>query len=247
MRSYGGRVFLLGEHLRRLAASASFLRLRLPYTQTQLAEAVNLVAGGDSSIRLTVTRGQHTGSLSLETDHPPTVIIQAKPVVDYPEEYRRSGMPVCVSAIRRDEASPIVRHKTLNYLESLLARAEAAERGCGEALLLNTAGFVAEGATSNVLWVRRGEVCTPSVDAGLLAGIVRELVIRLCCAERIRVHEGLFAAGELLEADEVFLTNSLMELMPVRSIDGQEIRGGAPGPVTSRLVQAYRREVERSR
>ena len=254
MRSYRGRVFRLNAHLERLAASAGFLRLQLPYGIAELADAVrslvdiaraSMPADGDCYLRLTLTRGPHTGPLTLDTGQAPTVIIHAKELVDYPAEYRRDGMPVCIASIRRNEGSPLPRHKTLNYLDSLLAKAEAGDRGCAEALLLNNAGELAEGATSNLFWVRDNTVHTPAVEAGLLPGITRGTVIDLCRSLQMPLKEGLFGPEELRGADEIFLTNSLMELMPVRSIDGHAPGCDVPGAVTDLLLKAYRRQVEK--
>jgi len=248
MRSYAGHVFRLDAHVQRLAESAAFLQIPLPYSTDELCRTIDdLVGRDDRYIRMTLTRGPHTRTLSLQTGQQATVMIHIRELRDYPSEYHDSGMPVCIASIRRNEGSPIVRHKTLNYLDSLLARAEATERDCAEAIMLNNAGDIAEGATSNVFWSCERTVFTPSPGAGLLPGITRTVVIEMCDALGIQVKEDCFRPEALQAADEIFLTNSLMELMPVRSVDGYSPRVPAPGPITKLLLGGYRDEISRER
>ena len=245
MRSYRGHVFRIGDHLARLARSAQALRIPLQYSTSDLAGAISgLLDGTDQYIRLTLTRGVHPGTLGLDTGQPPMVMIHAKPFAGCGDALRE-GVRLCIADARRNEASPAVRHKTLNYLDSLLARSEAAGRGCTEALMLNTSGMIAECAASNIFWVRDKVVQTPAVEAGLLPGITRGVVIELCRELGLPVSEGRFPPADIYASGEAFLTNSLMQVAPVLSIEDWRPPAGAPGPVTQQIMQAYQQAVTR--
>jgi branched-subunit amino acid aminotransferase/4-amino-4-deoxychorismate lyase len=173
-------------------------------------------------------------------DPPPesTLVIEARPLHPYPPEMYQTGVTVIVSSSVHDSHSGIRRHKTLNYLPSILAKREAAERGADEAILLDSAGYVAEGATSNVFCVREGTLVTPPLDMDILPGVTRATVIRLARDAGLEVVEARFTPAELQSAAEGFLTNSLMELMPVRALEGSPLPA-CPGAVTSDLAKGY--------
>src|SRR3990172_11152820 len=242
MRSYGGRVFRLAEHYRRLAAGADLLAMPAPLPLAALEEAVeaplarNGLAG--AYLRLTLTAGEAEGG-------GPSVVLFAREVTEYPPEVRERGMAAVISAVRRNETSPLARVKSLNYLDNLLAREEARRSGAGEALLLNTQDFIAEGAASNVFLVRNGTLVTPGVEAGALPGITRPAVLELAGEEGIEVVETSLPLAGLAGADEAFLTNSVMEVMPLVSVDGRPVGPGRPGPLTERLARRYRDLVAR--
>jgi branched-subunit amino acid aminotransferase/4-amino-4-deoxychorismate lyase len=164
----------------------------------------------------------------------------AREVTEYPPELRERGMAAVLSGVRRNETSPLARVKSLNYLDNLLAREEARRSGAGEALLLNTRGFIAEGAASNVFLARDGTLLTPAVEAGALPGITRQLVMELAGEEGLAVEEANVALPDLFGAGEAFLTNSVMEVMPLVSVDGRPVGPGRPGPLTERLARRYR-------
>ena len=242
MRSYGGRVFRLAEHYRRLEAGADLLAIPVPLTLGALEEAVDATLARntlpDARLRLTVTAGPEAGGGS-------SVVLLAREVTEYPPELRRRGMAAVVSGVRRNETSPLARVKSLNCLDNLLAREEARRSGAGEALLLNTRGFIAEGATSNVFLVRDGALLTPAVEAGALPGITRQAVLELAGEDGIAVEEADVALPDLFGAGEAFLTNSVMEVMPLVSVDGRPVGPGRPGPLTERLARGYRELVAR--
>ena len=169
----------------------------------------------------------------------------AREVTEYPPELRERGMAAVVSGVRRNETSPLARVKSLNYLDNLLAREEARRSGAGEALLLNTRGFIAEGAASNVFLVRDGTLLTPGVEAGALPGITRQVVMELAGEEGLAVEEANVTLPDLFGAGEAFLTNSVMEVMPLVSVDGRPVGPGRPGPLTERLARRYRDLVAR--
>ena len=244
MRAYEGKVFRVPAHLARLRSSAAFFRLRFDIGDEDIGEAISELmrrnACPNAYVRLTVTRGPDAKGLRLDLDARPTVLINARPLTPYPPERYRRGVKLIVSTIRQNSASPLPQHKTLNYLPYLLARQEATDAGVHGALLLNEYGQVAEESMSNAFLARGGTLLTPPPYCGLLPGITRAAVMELARAEKIPLEERPVAAGELFECDEMFLTNSLMEIMPVRSVDKRNFPAGAPGPLTARLRERFR-------
>ena len=147
--------------------------------------------------------------------------------------------------MRRSSYSPLSRIKSLNYLDNILGRLEAREHNAQEALLLNTLGWVAEGATSNIFIIKDKKLITPPVDAGILPGITRAAVLEIAGTVDLQAREETFSPEELLRADESFLTNSLMEIMPLVMLNEEKIGNGRPGPLTELLRQGYRELVNR--
>lgn len=247
VRCYGGKPFRMGGHLARLRSSAEFLRLRVPASDDELAGAVDelcrLNACPEAYIRITLTRGVSTRGARLDAGGDPTLIIHARTLTPYPAEQYRHGAKLIVSRYRQNSASPLARHKCCNYLLYLLARQEAMDASANGAVLLNELGQVTEEAFSNLFLVRDGALVTPPVHCGLLPGIARAVVIELCARLGIPCDERPIPASDLFEADELLLTNSLMEVMPVKSVDKRSPRAPAPGPLTQRLAEAYREQV----
>lgn len=250
MRSYRGKVPALDRHLRRLRTGLDALRIPLPKELDGMPELIrevlraNSLLDADARLRLTVTSGEGTGTPRFSRESPPTVLITAfmLPPAD-PAEFE-SGYRAMISVrIRRNHLSPISTLKSLNYLESLLAKAEAREREVEECILLNAAGYVAEGSTSNVFLVKGGRLITPSSDSGILPGITREVLIEIASRMGIPSDERWVRPKELFAADECFLTNSIIELMPLVEVDGRRIGEGRPGPLTRELAASYRRLV----
>lgn len=243
LRAYGGKVFRLGAHLGRLRASAEFFRLSLPYSDEQIEQTIaDLLlrnACPEAYVRITLTRGCEVRTLRLDTQSPPTVLIAARALSPYPPEQYRSGAKLIISKYRQNSASPLARHKNLNYLLFLLARQEAADQGANGAILLNEHGQVTEESLSNLFAVRDGTMLTPPVHCGLLPGVTRATVLELAAEMGLECRETPIAAGEIFDCDEVFLTNSLMEIMPVRTVDKRPLRTPAPGALTLRLMDAY--------
>ena len=243
MRAYSGQVFRLDAHLARLTASADKIHLALPMTTDDLQTAVQktLKASELASayIRLTVTRGVG-GSPSQLDASTPSVTVWVRPFSAYAPELYQEGMSAVLAEARRNEHSPLSGLKTLNYLDNLLARAAAQRAGADEAILLNTSGQLAEAAASNLFIVEDNCVLTPPIEAGILPGITRACVLELCGAEGIPFTEASLEVDQLPAADEAFLTNSLMEIMPLTTFQGQPIGSGHPGQVTKQLQQAYR-------
>jgi len=249
MRTYGGHVFQLGAHMARLRGSADFLRLRFPLADDAVSEAVDelvrLNECPDAYVRLTLTRGWETAGLNLAGTGAPTVILHVRRLTPYPAERYSHGARLIVSRVRQSSASPLPRHKTLNYLPYLLARQEARDAGADGAVLLNDAGQVTEEAVSNLFFVRGETLYTAPVYCGLLPGVTRAAVIEAARQAGMVVEERPVAAGEIHDFDEAFLTNSLMEVLPVRSVDKRGLACKAPGKVTLYVRELYRSLVKR--
>ncbi len=246
LRSYNGTPFLLGDHLQRLVSSAQALEIPLHYSLEELQTAVEnllrLNGLSDALIRITLSRGEspHYG-LQPPEETQPTLIIQSHPFHPHPEESYTHGIRLVLSAHRRSTTCPLARHKTANFLSGIMARQEATRRGAQDALFLNTEGQVCEATVSNIFMVESGRVVTPSLQANILPGITRKKVLEICQAEGIPASEELFGMERLLRADEVFLTNSLIEIMPVAYIEDKGISRTIPGKITRRLMEAYKK------
>jgi branched-chain amino acid aminotransferase len=249
LRSYNGIPFLLEDHLQRLASSAQALEIPLHYSleelQTVVENLLRLNRLMDAVIRITLTRGEspHYG-LQPPEEVQPTLIIQSHPFHPHPEESYKQGIRLVLSPYRRSTTCPLARHKTANFLTGIMARQEATYKGAQEALFLNTEGQVCEATVSNVFLVESGRIVTPSLEANILPGITRKTVLGACQREGLPASEELFGIERLLKADEVFLTNSLMEIMPVSHVEDKGIGRTIPGKITHRLMEAYKRLTE---
>ena len=248
MRSYEGAVFRMREHLDRLFDGLAIMKIKCPHDRKYLEDAVYkcLEANGlkESNIRITITRGESlTGSFSRADLKPNIAIITRQ--LELPKRAYERGLAVTIAALRQNDQSPVARLKTLNFLHYILARADAKEAGFDDAILLNTRGNVAEGTTANVFMVKHRNLMTPSLDCGILPGITRGVVLAVAAASGIKVKEGHFSQRDLTGADEVFLTNSVIELLPVVRIGKSRIGKGEPGELTKRIHGLYREEVAR--
>ena len=244
MRSYHGKVFRLAEHLDRLWDSARSIWLNIPINQEQMAAAVNetLAKNGirDGYIRLIVTRGSGTLGLDPNKCPVPEVIIITDHIQLYPKEFYDNGLKIVTAAtVRNHTAALSPRIKSLNYLNNILAKIEGLRAGCVEALMLNTQGEVAECTGDNIFLVKGGVLFTPPIDAGILEGITRNAVIELAEAAGITVKQIPLSRHDVYIADEVFLTGSAAEVIPVVEIDSRTIGDGKPGPMTKQLTGKF--------
>jgi len=253
LRAYAGWIFALDRHLRRLQKGAAQIGLQFDGDLERWRRVMsrllrrNGLMGGDSSLRLTVTRGVDILGALLPPEVPssPTLFLVARPVEGTIPERQRVGIGV-VTIQWGDPFNPF-GIKSVNYLYHMLAMARAKEQGAHEALFVALDGSVVEGATSNVFSVANGVLTTPPEDAGLLPGITREVVVELARKEGLDVREASLPLGDLLAADEAFLTGSVKEVMPLIAIDERRIGSGSPGPITFLLQQRYREAVEEQR
>ncbi len=248
IRTYGGKPFALAEHLARLERSAERVFIRLPVSTDTLAaevgEGLRLAQNAESFVRIMLTRG--TGPLGLDPDlaENPSRVVLVEPFVPPAREAYENGIEaIVVRAARATDATSAAGAKVANYLTSLLAIREARRRGAVEAFIVDARGSVLEGTTSNVFFVKKGELVTPPENAGILAGITRAHVLR--AADEIGVPTALrdVREEELFDADELFISSTLREILPVVRLDGKTIASGRPGDVTRRLHEAFRRYV----
>jgi branched-chain amino acid aminotransferase len=248
VRTYGGRVFLLERHLGRLRESARALDIALDVTDEELAARVEetLVAAGnaESSIRIVVSAGVGSIDYRAGSAARPTVVVIVRPLPEYPDSlYREGTRAVVVPMMRATRGGLDPRIKSSNLLTNLSALREAHRQKAYEAIMLNPDGDVAEGSMSNVFLVAKGVVRTPPISAGILEGITRELVIEVARERGYPVEERGFKPDELLRADEVFITASARQIVPIIQVDKTHIGNGKPGPVTRALIAAYKEKI----
>ena len=244
--AYGGRLFRAQEHLQRLMLSLAALRIEPPGTLAQMEAHLYAVlernAVHDAILRTTVSRGSGARGLSIREVGVPTYLIACYPGSEM--NAAQTSVKLEQVGVRRTPAESLPAHaKTANYLNSILALAEAMDAGADEALLLDLRGCIAECAYSNVFFVRGARLLTPGLDAGILPGITRATVLELARAGGIAISETSLEAAVAQEADEAFITNSVRGVVPVHAIG--ERRFPAPGAVTSQIAQSYWTLVQR--
>ena len=245
IRVYNRRIFQCRAHIDRLFESARRIRLAIPLTKQELIDATHETVRANECengyIRLVVTRGQGTLGLNPFECRKPSMFIIAADIALYPQEMYDNGMAVIIAKTVRCSANMLDPGiKSLNYLNNICARIEAVDAGVAEAIMLNVKGNAAECTGDNIFIVTGGRAATPQADAGILMGITRGVVIRLAGKLGIEVTEGSITSEDLYAADECFLTGTAAEVISVTRIDGHVIGDGKPGPVTRKLLAAYR-------
>jgi len=246
IRSYNRLVFKLKEHIDRLFESAKSIMLEIPLTKEQLIKAVvgtlkqNKL--NDAYIRLVVTRGP--GDLGLDPRKcvgRATIIIIADKIALYPEKYYKEGLKIItVPTVRNLPEALNPQIKSLNYLNNILAKIEATNAGCDEAIMLDSLGYVAECTGDNIFIVKKGHLYTPPQCMGTLRGITRDSVMEIARAHNISVHEHVITRHEVYISDECFLTGTAAEIIPVVAVDGRVIGLGKPGKVMLGLKSKFR-------
>lgn len=250
IRSYGGVVFKLKEHIDRLYLSARAIMLEIPLTKEKMTKAVLETLRKndlrDAYIRLIVTRG--VGDLGLDPNKcpRPSVIIITVPLFQlYDEEKRRRGMSMVVSWVRRDPVDATTHEiKSLNYLNSILAKIEANNAGADEALILDTRGFISEATGENLFVVKDAKLITPQATSGPLPGITATVIKEIAEKLGYSVVERAITVFELYGADEAFLTGTAAEIMPIREVNKRKIGEGKMGPVTEKLLKEFDKVVK---
>lgn len=244
LRSYSGKVFRLQQHLDRLWESAKAILLAIPMSQAEVSKAIveTLAKNNikDGYIRLVVTRG--AGALGIDPNRcsDPQVIIITDHIALYPKELYENGLEIITaSTIRNHPQALSARIKSLNYLNNIMAKLEGLQAGCQEALMLNHLGHIAECTADNIFLVKHGQLFTPPLDAGILEGITRDAIIDLAKEAKIVVREETLTRHDAYTADEVFLTGSGAEVIPVVKIDNRVIGDGKPGPMTKELTKRF--------
>lgn len=248
IRVYNGNVFKLEEHLNRLYASAHSIMLMIPYTKEELEQIiVDTVRKNDllsAYIRIVVSRGPGDLGLDPRNCSKPSVIVIAEALAIYPKKLYDKGLKLASVATRRnrpDVLSPQV--KSLNYLNNILVKLESTQSGADEALMLNDQGYVTEGSADNIFIVKNGKILTPPVYLGALEGITRNAIIEIARNLGYIMEEAPFTRHDVYVADEVFLTGTAAEVIPVVEVDRRSIQNGKPGEVTKHLLCAFREAV----
>ncbi len=249
IRAYDGVVFKLKEHIERLYRSAHTIMLQIPISQKEMIKAVlgtlkrNQLK--NAYIRLIVTRG--VGDLGLDPRKCPkaTIIIITEPLIAlHSKEKKEKGITAMITWVKRDPVDATSHEvKSLNYLNSILAKIESNTAGVDEAICLDKTGFVCEGVAENLFIVKEGRVITPPTSTGALLGITRNVVMKLAEKLKYPMLEKNITANDLFTADEIFLTGTAAEITPVREVNKRITGKGKPGPITKKLMQEFSRMV----
>ena len=250
IRVYSNCVFKLDAHLERLENSARSILLGLPWSRREISEAVceTCRANGitDGYIRLVVTRGRGTLGLNPFKCSNPQLIVIVDNIQLYPEEFYTEGLKTITVPTRRigpGSMPPTI--KSLNYLNNILAKIEAVNAGCMEAIMMNDQGYVSECTSDNLFIVQKGIVYTPPAFAGALLGITRQVVMDMARESDIKVVETNLTRYDLWVAQECFLTGTAAEVVPVTEIDGRKMGNGMPGPIAIQFMETYQNLVTR--
>jgi branched-chain amino acid aminotransferase len=254
LRSYKGSIFVFDKHLERLFVSLKSLKYN-PHFDTSFIKSqtlklleVNNLLKKDAYIKIVVTRSAYIEKFRFDFWGKPNLIIMAKNFSPYPENYYENGITIISSSIMRNAiGNELYKYKLLNYFENIFAKNEAYVNGAQEAIFLTRDKVVLEGAISNIFCVKSSKVFTPPITQNILPGITREIVIEICKQNNLKFSEKRLHYFNLLEADEIFMTNSIMEIIPVRQVDTYKISNDQiPGSVTKKLMNLYRRIVNES-
>lgn len=246
LRTYQQRPFLYPEHVRRLHASAARIALASPLDDAALLARIRETVDaahldGEAYVRILLTRGVGEIVYDPAVCPTPTVVIIVKPHVEPPPDALRDGVTLALTSVVRNHPGSVdPAIKSNNLLNNALAMQEAYREGAFEALMRNHRGEICECSQSNIFFVRDGVVLTPPVDAGLLVGVTRGFVLELAGQARLSAEERVLHDADLATMDEAFLTSTTRDIVPVVRVGQQPIGNGAPGPVTQRLMQAFR-------
>ncbi len=245
IRVYHGRIFKLEAHVDRLFESAHTLQITVPISREEMTQAIleTVRRSGlqDAYIRPVISRGRGDLGIDPRKCPRPTIIIIVDTIQLYPDEAYRKGLRLVTTSTRQrpvDVLNP--RVKTCNYLNNIMARLEANLMGADEGLMLTTQGYVAECTADNIFTVKAGRVLTPPAHLGILQGITRQTTLDVCGSLGIPAVEQVLTLHDMYTADECFLTGTGAELGPVVEVDGRTIGTGQPGPVTFRILKAFR-------
>ena len=250
MRAYRGDIFRLDRHLSRLYRSAEALGLASGLAAFDLEAACRETLGAnrlkEARLRLTVSAGEGDIIPDPASCSAPTILITARSFTPLSAQKYERGFKAVLSSLRRDSQSPLSRLKSTSYLANVIARREARAAGGDEGVVLNEKGCLAEGSTTNIFLVSQGVLVTPSLESGILPGITREAVLEIARCLNIAAAEREVELAELTQAEEAFVTSSLLEIMPLTSFDGRAIGAGKPGRLTRKLMAAYRKLLDES-
>ena len=251
MRVYSGKIFRLEHHLDRLFQSARSILIELPITRNEIRSAIyaalKLNGLSNSIVRLTVTRGELDSGISVDYSSPPTVVILVKPVKAISKKTYKEGIGIKLykkSAIRTQGISNKI--KSCNYLSNIILRENALKENFFEAILLDHNHNVTEGTISNIFIIKNNQLKTPITNEFVLSGIIRQAILDLCLENNIPFKEDLITERELYEADELFLTNSAIEILPVRNINHHKLKNRGMRPMTKHIHMLLLKSFEES-
>jgi len=246
MRSYNGVVFALADHLDRLFFSASSLSIDNPYDRKYLTDAIYKVLRANklasARLRLTLTGGPMT---EPDQQRKPTLLITATKLQPYPPQYYKKGVMVVLCPFRQNPAEPTCGHKTTSYYARMLALKWAHQKGATETLWFTVDNRLAEGCISNVFLVKNSVLYTPPIRTPVLAGVARKTICQIAVDSSIELREKDLYIADCLEADEVFLTNVIMQVLPVNEIEKHVVGSGKVGPMTKKLQSSFNEIVKR--
>ena len=250
IRAYDGIIFKLREHIDRLFESAKSIKIEMPFSKDDLrglvVEVLRKNQLKNSYIRIVVSRGRGRMGVDPRNCRKPTIVIMAEPREPLFGENVR-GISAIVSSLRRTPSWSLdPRIKTLNYLNNIMAKIEAIESGVEEAIMLNEQGYVAETSTENIFIVKNGIVSTPHPSQGVLRGITRDTIVEIARELGYTLEERAITVHELYNADEVFVTGTAAEVVPIVKITGRKIGEGEAGPVFARILGRFRELIKRS-
>ena len=249
MRVYSGKIFQLDQHLDRLEQGAQSICLNLPELRERiqdiLYETFNRNQGADAVIRLTITRGEGIIGKLWQADTSPTLSVYVRPYSATPDEWYQKGVPISLiphSAAKMGGLQEQI--KSANYLSQILARKQAEDLNSVEGIMINEQGEVCDGTISNIFVIKDDVLSTPAVNGYVLAGVTRQVVLKLAFETGAICEERSMIADDILQGDEIFLTNTGWEVLPVTRVEGKAIGSGLPGPLTQALRREFRKFVD---
>jgi branched-chain amino acid aminotransferase len=245
MRSHNGVVFALKDHLDRLFFSAGSLSIDNPYDREYLANAIYKLLRAneltDARLRLTLTGGPMSAP---DEQRKPTLLITTTELQPYPAEYYRKGVTVVLCPFRQNPGEPIYGHKTTSYFSRMIALQSAHQKRAAEALWFTVDNRLAEGCVSNVFLVKDSVLFTPPIGTPVLAGVARKTVCQIALEQSIKLIEKDLYIDDVLGADEIFLTNVIMQVLPVCNVEKHTVGSGAVGPMAKRLRKDFNQFVK---
>jgi len=245
IRFYSGRVFRLEEHIERLFDSAKAILLKMPWTLEEVCAATVETCKAneltDGYVRLVITRGAGPLGLNPHQCPQPSMFIIASGITLYPDECYENGLEVVTCSTRRPAPAALSPQvKSLNYLNNVMAKVEAIKAGAQEGLMLNEQGYVAECTGDNIFVIKKGVISTPPVSDGSLDGITRQVIFELADKLGYELRERSMTRYDLYTADEIFLTGTAAEVIPMVRLDEREIGNGKPGEISQKMISAFR-------
>jgi len=246
MKAVDGEIIFYDEHIDRMLTGTMVIKIELPYSSEAILDSCHKLLKENrlknARIRITLSRGvpaKKTGLPTFNDEYSSTFLITVSPLSPNLKELRKTGYRCTVSSIRRDESSPLSGIKCLSYLDNLYARHHARADGFDEAIILNTKGRVAECSMSNIFMVANGKIITPSLLEGQLLGVTEAKLIEAAKEKGLKIKRQRISLERLRQADEVFVTNSIIDIIPVLWINRKKIGSGKAGPVTKKLMRIF--------